>query len=399
MGPFLFGFLVWSFFYFSRKTFHWNDSKVLVASIIICLYFIPLRISWDLYRNLLGIAFLMIALSHYSKLGTKRDRAIFLVFCILAILAHELVAVFILFLCTYLLLLKYLKKKEVSFTLFVCVIVATILVLYYAHWLFPASGATVLSSRPVEPVKFPMDYLSAKGPYSYAGLGGLYADVLVLASLSFLPILPLSVKGFFRSELLNGWTILLSIGSFAVIFSPTMAIPFWHRWMFMLIFPAILYGTNFLLCLDKKKIFIYLALLIFLSATFIALPPETASPYFSTPYTVRYVPSSMIQNSISLSDSKDVKVALEWLNDQAEENSTLLAHYAFVGWAELYTNNMEIVSYFTIEETNEFDFEDSVHVYTIWWERGSGWYRDQTPPQDFFESYKSGRIVIYELSM
>ncbi|MFQ5885010.1 MAG: hypothetical protein ACE5IO_07910, partial [Thermoplasmata archaeon] len=350
-----------------------------------------------LYRNLLGISFFMIAFSHLSRLENKKDRVIFLIFCILAILTHELVAVFVLFLCAYLLFLRYLKQKDISLPLLVCVIIATLFVLYYAHWLFPADGATVLSSRPVEPVRFPMDYLSAKGPYSYAGLREIYADVLVLTSLSFLPIFPLCVKGFFRNELLNGWTILLAVGSFSLLLIPTMAIPLWNRWMFMLIFPAVIYGVNFLLRLDKKKISLYLVFLIFLSSTFIVLPSETASPYFSTPFTVRYVPSSMIQNTIPLSDSRDARIALGWLNENAERNSTLLAHYAFVGWAELYTDNVVILSYLTIDEVDRFDLGSSTHTYTIWWERGVGWYRDQTPPQDFVETYRSGRIVIYEL--
>jgi hypothetical protein len=397
MAPFLFGFLVWSFFYFTKKTFGWDERKAFLASVVLSLYFITLRMSWDLYRNLLGIAFLMIALAHSTKLDTKRDQAIFLVFSFLAILTHELIAVFVIFLYAYLFLCKYLKKKEVSPPLLVCAMVAVLFVLYYAHWVIPASGATVLSSRPVVPLEFPMDYLSAKGPYFYAGPAEIYGDVLILALISFIPIFPLCVKGLFWNRLLNGWVVLLLFGSFAVLFLPTMAIPLWNRWLFMLIFPAVIFGTNFLFRLDKKKISLYLGLLVILSSLFIALPSQIASHYFSTPYTVRYVPSSMMQNTVPLSDSDDVRSALGWLDENAGTDSALLAHYAFVGWAELYTDDLEIVTYFTIDEVEGFDLGGSSHVYTIWWERGTGWYQDQAPSQDFSEIHRSGRIVIYEM--
>ncbi|MFQ6061234.1 MAG: hypothetical protein ACE5KV_08105 [Thermoplasmata archaeon] len=398
-APFLFGFLVWSFFYFSKKLLGWSEKKVLLASVVLSLYFIPLRLSWDLYRNLLGLAFLLIALSHSSSLDLKRDRAIFAVFSLLAIFTHELVAVLVLLLYCYLFFLRYWKHRKPSPMLLVCALVATLFVLFYAHWLFPPTGATILSSRPIEPIEFPVDYLSARGPYSYANLGEIYGDVLALALLSFLPLFPLCVKGFFRNKLLDGWCVILSVGSFSVLSYPTMAIPLWNRWMFMLIFPVVIYGTNSLFHLDKKKIALYLSALIVLSSAFIALPSERAFPYFSMSHTVRYVPSSMLQNTVPLSDSDDVRSVLRWLDQNAEENSTLLAHYAFVGWAELYTRKVEIVSYFTIDEVEQTDLESSSTVYTIWWERGTGWYQEQTPSLEFSEVHKSGRIAIYERSM
>lgn len=50
-----------------------------------------------------------------------------------------------------------------------------------------------------------------------------------------------------------------------------------------------------------------------LSFSFVFLPAEAAFPYFRLyPY---YVPSSMLQNSVPLSDCSDVVAALNWARD------------------------------------------------------------------------------------
>jgi hypothetical protein len=80
---------------------------------------------------------------------------------------------------------------------------------------------------------------------------------------------------------------------------------------------------------------VYLVVIVsVLSLGFMALPPQTPLPYFSSYNGYIYqIPSSMLQNTVSITDCQDVENAVQWLKENVTPDSIVLTHRAFYGWA------------------------------------------------------------------
>src|SRR2546422_6081336 len=62
MGPLLYGGMIWSLYKFLRANLGLHERSALGGALFTSLYFVTLRISWDLYRNMLGLMFILLAL-------------------------------------------------------------------------------------------------------------------------------------------------------------------------------------------------------------------------------------------------------------------------------------------------------------------------------------------------
>ncbi|MEM4222309.1 MAG: hypothetical protein QW097_02670, partial [archaeon] len=69
----------------------WGDRKSLACALIFTTYFVTLRLTWDSYRNVLGLIFFVLALSRLPNLEKRRSALLFFVFCFLCAFSHELV--------------------------------------------------------------------------------------------------------------------------------------------------------------------------------------------------------------------------------------------------------------------------------------------------------------------
>ncbi len=211
------------------------------------------------------------------------------------------------------------------------------------------------------------------------------------------PLLPFVWLGFRRERHLWIWTLPLGIGAFSLVVVPFAAIPAWHRWLFMLTFPVMIFAVSGLARLEWKVITAFLAVLIVLSVSFLVLPPASALPYYAHRYTLSYVPSSMMQNTVPLQDSSDVVEVLRWLNEMRIEDSVLVAHISFAGWAELYSTIPHIYGFVDPAQVNGGNFSAYARVFLIYWATGRGWFRPSLLPAGMVEIYLSGQIAIYEL--
>jgi hypothetical protein len=134
-----------------------------------------------------------------------------------------------------------------------------------------------------------------------------------------------------------------------------------------------------------------------LSFGFIALQNnESLSYYGAFP---AYIPKSMLQNTVQLSDCQDTSNALLWTKNNMPTNGRLLVHDAFRGWATLTLSaNQLIPTVFDNPETvaqNLTKTNSSTSLYLIWWVNGTGWYGQTTVAAAFDEIYHSGNIAIY----
>ena len=72
-APLLHGFLVFSMFYFAKKGLRWDRSQCILVVVLASLYFIPLRFSWDMYKNGFGLGLLILAFTHFKPDRTRSE--------------------------------------------------------------------------------------------------------------------------------------------------------------------------------------------------------------------------------------------------------------------------------------------------------------------------------------
>ena len=398
-APLLHGFLVFSMYYFARRRLRWDDRRSLLLIVLVSLYFVPLRFSWDMYKNTLGYAFLILALAHLQRSPTSRDWLLFSSFAGLSLLASELTTVLLGAIAGLVFLQDLVRHRKWNLQLLVVGIVALVATVIYLGLLFPAPPlATPLAPLPPR-TSILYNYVgAAEDVYIYPGLGDIYATVLLLSGIILAPLLPFAWLGFHRKRGLWIWTLPLGIGAFSLVVVPFAAIPSWHRWLFMLTFPVMILAASGLARLAWKVITPILVGLIVLSASFMVLPPAGALPYYTSAYTLPYVPSSMMQNTVPLQDSPDIVRALRWLNEMRLEDSVLVAHISFVGWAKLYSTIPEVYGFVHPAQVSGSGFSEYAHLYLIYWASGQGWFKPSLLPAGAIEIFRTGRIAIFELS-
>ena len=226
----------------------------------------------------------------------------------------------------------------------------------------------------------------------------------------FLPLLPLIIVGLWRfSNLqLRSWLIL----SLILLLIPFASVsPF--RWILMLTYPFAFYATEGLNRLKSIKwkrlklkmykltmLYIVLSTAIF-SFGFIIMNPEKPFFYFNPAEFNIYlnqIPSSMLQNTLSIGDCKSATIALQWFKDNFNGSALLLTHSAFYGWALLTLKEDQVRNYGFGDPTTAAIAaaqEGYTQIYLIWWVNGQGWYGQPSLPLAFHQVYQNGKIAIY----
>lgn len=422
----LFGLNVAGVFWFARKMLGWNVRLSVLAAGFFAVQLASLRISWDLLRNTLGLGVLLFTLPFIKKLDSKSGFACFVLFSLLTVFAHEYAAVTLL--VTVLGLLFYrIFKRRVNLEdkrLFLAVSPAlTVFMIGVYLRIFPIRytvETNFIGVRDIVPahvggIFFLVNYLQVKTSVDfYASYFYLFLKVLALFCLLYLPYLFFVLKGFFRNEVLSVWTGLLTVGSFGCLFSPFCALRYWHRWMFMLVYPFTFYAVNGLrlflrmdegeklrlkISFSNRKVkgmvlltvtlgCVYLATPFLMSTVNIGLFSFPVSEYFSSAPTVPY------------QDVNDVINSMKWLNENMDSNSCVVLQHAFFFWGALYLDKSHMIVRF------ESDVDLAVHtafdhgfnrVFFVWWNQPIGWY-GVTVPEYFVSRENFGRISVFEFS-
>jgi hypothetical protein len=184
-----------------------------------------------------------------------------------------------------------------------------------------------------------------------------------------------------------------------VIVSPSAFFAvFPYRWTLLLTYPLAFYAAEGFarLKLNAHKAGIGL-MLATLSVSFMVLPNSLAFPYFG--FFTLYVPSSMLQNTVSLSDSQDTVNALQWVKNNMPSDARLLVHDVFYGWASLTLDGSQLIPYrYGDPETMAQKLEENgseYKLYLVWWINGSGWHGQPNVSSPFRVVYESGRIAVF----
>ena len=322
MAPLLHGLLGLSIYYYSHKTLGWSPKKSLLVSLVACLFFIGLRASWDMLRVQLGLIFIFLTLS-FEKLENKKSLVMFTVSALLVVLSDQYTAIIIL----SIVLLKaasLMVKTKYAGGARIILLLSPALIFFglsiYANFLIAPDFITQQISFPNESVG---TWFSLFGYSSYLDL---VATMLLFSFFSYILLLPFAIKGFKHTKIfdINAWIFVCLVAAFSPVLFSTAR----YRWVLLIIYPLAfltIEGLSKLKNNSKLKYKPFAVIIALMSVCFIVLPAQASLPY----YTIfpNYMPSSMVQNSVPLSDCSDVVNALNWINTCANTgNSCLITH-------------------------------------------------------------------------
>ncbi|MBN1245713.1 hypothetical protein JXA31_08995 [Candidatus Bathyarchaeota archaeon] len=350
-------------------------------------------------RSELALIFLFVSLIFLKKDGNLFRNGILLSLAMLSVVfAHQLVAVIMFAIVLVTAIRLFLDKKTVELSrLVACSIpaVALFLLIIYANYASSSEFSVMTGFLGQESEGF-------LALFGFASYTDMVVDTLGFLVFCYLPLVPLLVWGArrFKGNLqLKVWISWILLSLLLVIVSPSAFFSvFPYRWTLLLTYPLAFYAaegfTSLKVTARKAGVGLLLAIL---SLSFIVLPNNLAFPYFGL-YTL-YMPSSMLQNTVSLSDSQDTVNALNWVNENMPSDARLLVHDVFYGWASLTLDGSQLIPYgYANPETTAQKLKEngSEHqLYLIWWINGSGWHGQPTVSSTFRQVYESGQIAVF----
>lgn len=406
LGPLILGLLGFVTYFYANKALSWSSKKSLLVAILSTLYFVALRISWDMFRSELALIFLFLTLIILQKNShTFRNGLLLSLTMALAVLSHQLVAIIMFAVIIATIISFSLKKKKAELhRIIVCSIPSALLlflIIYINYFVF---------SSPI--MGYSVNYAGGFEALATASHPELVINTLGFLAFCYLPLVPLLIFGIrrFKSNIqLKAWMLWIFIPILLVIISPNTfflggVLP--YRWILLLTYPLSFYAVEGLFAIKWNwyKIAYKVAvgfIIALLSVGFLVLPNSGALSYYGSYPT--YLPKSMLQNTVQLSDCQDTANALLWAQNNLPRNGYLLVHEAFYGWATLSFDSNRLIPYFFVSPAEVADKlqqnNPSNPLYLIWWVNGTGWYGQPTVPVSFKELYHSGNIAIYQYSM
>lgn len=404
--PVLHGFLGLSVYGYAKTSLVWTPRKSMVTALLATIYFVSLRISWDMLRNELALVLFFVALTLINTKSNLNPRKRYLLLSLvmsLVVLSHQLVSALMFSIIGLTIAYNFLRYQRSEISRLLIVSLPAILIFLLTFFFSPK----IAEFRIIFGFSQTDGWLSLFGFSSY---GSLLANVAGFFIFLFLPILPLVIIGLrrLRDFQMRAWVLLCVVAALIPMVSPSNL-----RWLMLLTYPFAFFVSEALSRLGHvswgrfrisslKVVVVYLLIMVsVLSFSLLLFPPENPAPYFRSNVYNNYVyqiPTSMLQNTVSIADCQATTNALLWLKNNFDENATLLSHRAFYGWSLSVINSNQVILY---EYDNPEDTakilakQGNSQIYLIWWVNGQGWYGQPTVPSAFLEVYRSGRIAIY----
>ena len=395
LSPLLHATLCLALYLYSRRVLKMSGRTAFFAALLAGIYFVSLRISWEMHRQMLGTIFALLTLAALERKGLLPTLAAALL-AFLTSWSHEF--------ATFLLAAALLTRLYAHHDLRIIAILAPGAYRFLYQLYRPGVGIVI-----------PLWQIPGFDWQNFS----LYALGFLLYL--YLPLLPLLALGarVVKHPDLAAWTL-----ACLVMFLLPVALGgadfLWFRWGILLVYPAILASAEGLAsALSRRGLILYvaaatLALNVAMSATYLVLEPEHQfNPYFGS-WNVynRYVQTSMLQNSLPLSDTPSAIEAIKWVDQRATNSTVLVLHEAFHNWAVFYAERATLVRIVEPElvASNPRNTSDLIlsaaksyaanrkEVYTVWWIPGKGWYGMPDPPPGFKEAARFGNIAVYKYS-
>src|SRR2546427_1715713 len=397
MGPILYGSMIWALFRFLRTGLKWANQRALGGALLTSLYFVTLRISWDLYRNMLGLTFILLSLPLLEDWKTPRKAALLSLLVVLAVASDQLTGVIALVLVGARAVISLTKEQRRDFTgMLKIALPGGVLFLSIAYSGLIVPGIGLVRAQTSLPT------LSSLGS-SLGFLGYAYVALTPLILLGLRKISNSAVKI---------WTIFcLAIVGLALLpfFGPNVQS---YRWSLLLDIPLCIYaaaGLSRLTTLGRPSIRwvggarrflpIFSTILVISAALYIALPAQQAMVYYTA--FPGLLPTSMTQDTIPMSDLGNLKALLDSAALRMDPTTVLITHQAIYGWARAYLPSLadHVVNYQyndPLEGVELARSEGYSSVLMIWWVNGSGWHDQPYVPSGFEILVQNGDLALYK---
>ncbi|MEM2987229.1 MAG: hypothetical protein QXV60_03925, partial [Nitrososphaerota archaeon] len=189
-GPILFSLLCFSLYLYSRKVLNWNSFKAFLVSFLASIYFVSLRISWDLYRQMLGSIFLIISLIALRISNIKLRIFSVTLLGLLTILSHQLTAV----LFFIIMIMHFFIEKNLKFKVYLVLMIMPAFFFFIYQLYNPTIGN----------IRIPYEKIVSN---SWIDLASFISGFLCYL---FLPLSPLFLLGVFSIKERDIWSWLIA---------------------------------------------------------------------------------------------------------------------------------------------------------------------------------------------
>ena len=375
LSSFLHGFLGLSLFLWLSGYFK-NREKALFVAMLTSFYFPVLRLTWDLQRNVLGLAFMFTTLwliQRGSKLSLFAAGS--------TALSHQLVAP----LLALVLLFKAGKNRLALGSL-----IATSAV--WSSIILAASGPNVLgylAGGALQRPEFPY-------PTSLNALG-----LFLYLSAPMLPFLSFTRQG---TKRFSDPFIILS-ACLALAFLPSGIST---RYAILACIPLSILVSAWIFEKGRSASLILATIIAISAIGYAIMPTSDPAPYFRPPAMwdedFKYaLPTSMMQNTIPKEEIPNAVGLLARAKEFTENRGKIIANRVFLSYVILEgVPEHKVVFTYTESTLSPEEFVKELNgseAYTIWWAPGKGWHGVKSLPECFDLIEIKGRLALYELCL
>lgn len=416
-GPVLYGSFGVTFYLFCRKFLKWGSGAVFLTSLLLIVQLAALRISWDLFRNLLGLIFLFPSFYLLENNEKTKNPILLMIFSILIILSNQLVASlwFVILLAW---LIKTLVKKDYPVFWETLIVILPTIVIWILILKSPGlnsfGGHVFYKGESDRVFNYFVAYKNQLSSYN-----NLINTIWNLFLLYYKYLAPVAIVGmwFLRKNFLL-WilTIWLLFGTFSSFIFKGYGLFVWDRWLLMLVIPLTIYAAAVFFGIGNwiinRKIFAYnniqiflkaLGVLIFLSfiifffainRPFLTTPNKDAKAPFLNSQLNAYIPPTMLNNAVGYENLDHVLNSIQFLNTKTPENAVILIDNRYRGLilTKLNYDNRYVYTYAWASKPNEEIIQEVRDknlgpIYTIWTYRSG--------VKGFDRVFKSGETSVY----
>jgi hypothetical protein len=408
LPPVLLGFLGLSIYVYARRGLSWSPLKSMVPALVGTLYFVALRVSWDALREELALIFVFVVLTALVANESKFSWRRYVLFClglVAVVLSNQVVAVIMLGVVTFTVVSQLFRRNHLEVGRLVLFSLPALMLFFATFFLSPAVPEyRLIFGFP----NTPDGWLAMFGYASYPAMLVSEAGFFLYCFVPLLPLVLLSVRrlGSFQ---MRSWVVLIFVAALIPMVSPSVM-----RVIMLLTYPFAFYaaeGLSRLKAVNWRRFRVTLLRLgvvylvvstAVLSLGFMLMTPAVPFTYFKSGELNGYIyqiPSSMLQNTVPAVDCQDTSNVLQWYKNNVGDDSILLTHRAFYGWAMQTLNERQVFLY---EYDNPANAAATVtqqghdQIYLVWWINGKGWNGQPTVASTFLQIYQSGEIAIYK---
>ena len=402
-GPVFYGLFVLSFYYLLWRGVGWSEKKSFVTALLFLLQPAVLRTGWDQLREELGFVFLFVLLAE-TRLdviaGARKKPFMVCLLSVLVVLSHQLATVLLFVVMVWQFMDILVRKRSLPLRGLVAFIPSAFVFIWglYGQFVCPNYSDRFM------PIQLP----SGTGFFAFTNyflsdprfVGGDWFRVLAyVGSLSLycvVPLVPLAVKGFFKDNVFMPILVWLCVASYSIVVFPWFAFSHYWWWILLLPIPLTVYLGEGLERLEiftsnPKRFKIAVAGLILLCI--VGFGYATSIIRIGYPYAYSYLPSGLVESAIPFEDMPEFMEALEWVNQNATVNFTVIVDEKFQGiaYAELRTDIKILVAPPLMKLSDVFEIIDkrvSLSCFVVYYEKNAEEY-DQCKKVSF------GKIGIY----